>query len=319
MLLSVIMPVYNVEDTVTKAIESVLNQTMKDLELILVNDGSTDKSGEICDRYTAENTRVQVIHKKNGGLSSARNAGLDKASGKYVTFIDSDDYLEPHIYEQFNAHYKKETMDLFFFNICRIRNNKEVILQSENIQLRGSKEIIEALFDYKGVDFYAWNKIYRKELFSDIRYPEGRLYEDIIPSYEVAKKSSNAIVTDQVGYYYIDNVTSIVNSQFNPKQYDNVLQREILLKKIETEFPELIPKALEKLLDGYLSTGFKIASSVKSKDTVQYISKIRADIRSNQKFLFTNKQINKAKLIALLLLKFNMPLYAFMYKKVLKK
>lgn len=319
MLLSVIMPVYNVEDTVVKAIDSVLNQTMKELELILVNDGSTDNSGQICDEYAAKDTRIRVIHKENGGLSSARNAGLNKASGKYVTFIDSDDYLETHIYEQFNAHYKKETIDLFFFNICRIRNNRKVILQSKNIQLHDSEEIIETLFDYKGVDFYAWNKIYRKELFSEVRYPEGRLYEDIIPSYEVAKKSNNAVVTDQVGYYYIDNVTSIVNSQFNPKQYDNVLQREILLKKIEKEFPNLVPKALDKLLDGYLSTGFKIASSVKNKDTEQYVHKIREDIRRNQKLLFTNKQANKAKLIALILLKFNMPLYAVLYKKVLKK
>lgn len=319
MLLSVIMPVYNVENTVTKAIESVLNQSMEDLELILVDDGSTDNSGPICDEYNSKDARVQVIHKINGGLSSARNVGLDKAKGKYVTFIDSDDYLGPDIYSKFNKYCSNEDIDLFFFNICRVRNNRENILLSRNVHLKSPQEIVKALFDYSGVDFYAWNKIYHRELFLDVRYPEGKLYEDIIPSYEVAKKSTSAIVTEQVGYYYIDNVTSIVNSQFNSKQYDNILQREILLKKIQADFPKLVPYALEKLLDGYLSTGFKIASSAKNKDTQQYTRKIRADIRENQKMIFSNKKSNKAKLSALMLLKINMPLYAFLYKKVLKK
>lgn len=313
------MPVYNVEDTVGKAIESVLNQTMKDLELLLINDGSTDESGKICDDYAKKDDRVRVIHKKNGGLSSARNSGLDKAFGEYIAFIDSDDYLESHIYEQFNQKKDKFKIDLFVFNICRIRNEKKIVMSSEKKMLKNSEDIIEALFSHTGVDFYAWNKIYRKELFKDIRYPEGKLYEDIVPSYEFAKKSSNAVLTDQIGYYYVDNSNSIVNDQFNPRQYDNILQREMLLERIEVDYPRLAPKAIDKLLDGYLSTGFKIASSNKNKNVKEYTYKIREDIQRNQKKIFANKQQNKAKLLALLLLKSNMPLYAFLYKKVLKK
>lgn len=319
MILSVIMPVYNVESTVGRAIESVLNQTLKDFELILVNDGSTDNSFKVCEYYAVKDNRIKLIQKKNGGLSSARNKGIEIANGEYITFIDSDDYIDSEIYLKFKNEIDKKKVDLFIFNICRVRNNREEVLKSEDLVLNKTEDIIESLFEYKGIDFYAWNKIYKRNLFKDVRYPEGRIYEDIIPSYEVAKRSTIAVITKEVGYYYIDNTTSIVNSNFKANQYDNVLQRELLLNRIRKDYPQFETKATAKLLDGFLSTGYKVASADKNEVTSEYIGRLRNDIKKYQSKMFYNKDLSKLKIAALILLKFNLPLYSFLYKRILKK
>ncbi|WP_034537011.1 glycosyltransferase family 2 protein [Carnobacterium inhibens] len=319
MLLSVIMPVYNVEKTLSRAIESILNQSFSNLELILVNDGSTDKSSEICEEYALKDKRISIINKINGGLSSARNEGLKNTKGDFVTFIDSDDYLDLNTYQLFYEKLLKEKIDLYIFNVCRIRNNKEEILDSIEKKVEGSEEIIKSFFMYKGIDFYAWNKIYKKELFDGLIYPENTLYEDIVTSYRVVQRAQKAYVTDKVGYYYIDNPESIVNSQFNPKQYDNVSQREILLNNILKDYPNLSLYALDKLLDGFLSTGYKIGSSIKNETTSKYLKLIRKDIAENKKLMKKNPLSSKAKLIALKLLEVNINVYTFLYRKVLKK
>ena len=319
MLLSVIMPVYNVEKTLSRAIESILNQSFSNLELILVNDGSTDKSSEICEEYALKDKRISIINKKNGGLSSARNEGLKNTKGDFVTFIDSDDYLDLNTYQLFHEKLLQEKIDLYIFNVCRIRNNKEEILDSIEKKVEGSEEIIKSFFIYKGIDFYAWNKIYKKELFDGLIYPENTLYEDIVTSYRIGQRAQKAYVTDKVGYYYIDNPESIVNSQFNPKQYDNVSQREILLNNILKDYPNLSLYALDKLLDGFLSTGYKIGSSIKNETTSKYLKLIRKDISENKKLMKKNPFSSKAKLVALKLLEVNINVYTFLYRKVLKK
>lgn len=319
MLLSVIMPVYNVEKTLSRAIESILNQSFSNLELLLVNDGSTDSSKEICEKFALKDKRISIINKKNGGLSSARNEGLKNTKGDFITFIDSDDYLELDTYQLFYEKKLQEKIDLYVFNVCRIRNNKEEILNSIEKRIEGSEEIIKNFFMYKGIDFYAWNKIYKKELFDGLIYPENTLYEDIVTSYNIGKRANNAYVTDKVGYYYIDNPESIVNSQFNPKQYDNVLQREILLRSILKEYPNLSMYAVDKLLDGFLSTGYKIGSSIKNETTIKYLKLIRKDISENKKLMKKNPLTSKAKLAALKLLETNISVYTFLYRKVLKK
>lgn len=319
MLLSVIMPVYNVEKTLSRAIESILNQSFSNLELILVNDGSTDSSKEICENYALKDNRIRLVNKTNGGLSSARNEGLKNIKGDFITFIDSDDYLELNTYQLFYEKLVQEKIDLYVFNVCRIRNNKEEILNSIEKKVEGSEEIIKNFFMYKGIDFYAWNKIYKKELFDGLIYPEDTLYEDIVTSYNIGKRAKNAYVTEKVGYYYVDNPESIVNSQFNPKQYDNVAQREILLNSISRDYPNLSIYALDKLLDGFLSTGYKIGSSIRNETTINYLKLIRKDISESKKLMKKNPISSKAKLLALKLLAVNINVYTFLYREVLKK
>lgn len=320
MLISVIIPVYNVEKTLERAVTSVTNQSVRQLEIILVNDGSTDRSGIICDELSELDSRIKVIHKENGGLSSARNSGIENAKGDFLAFLDSDDYFSLDILKSFVEVYNKNPdIDIYCFNVMRVSGEKQIAQKSVNSSNRNEGENIAALFDNSGIDFYAWNKIYSKELFGNVRYPIGKLYEDIVTTYELTKRAKNVISTEEIGIYYISNPLSIVASEFNPKQYDNVSERIVLLDKIKDEFPQNYSRALEKVLDGFLSTGFKIASSKKNEVTNSYYVQLKNDI-----FLYKNefkkeKSINKLKLIALWLLLFNRSLYKILYKTYLRK
>ncbi|WP_208558889.1 glycosyltransferase family 2 protein [Marinilactibacillus kalidii] len=316
-MISVIMPVYNVENSLRRAVESVLNQSYKKLELILVDDGSTDTSGEICEELAKEDDRIIVIHKSNGGLSSARNAGLEQASMDFVSFIDSDDYFEINLFEKFFEMKQMDT-DIFVFNVRRISDKKIRKLDSVEEVVLDKEQAISYLFNYKGIDFYAWNKIYRKSLFSNIRYPEGHLYEDIVPSFRLVLAAQKIQFTTYTGYNYMQNASSIVNADFNPMQYDNVDQRIILLELVKKQLPKLESLAYEKLIDGFLSTGYKLSISSGSKHTKEYYNILKNDIKKyNSKQLLQN--VSSAKKIALKLLQKNLFLYGKMYKIYLGK
>ncbi|MEC6747673.1 glycosyltransferase family 2 protein [Marinilactibacillus sp. XAAS-LB27] len=316
-MISVVMPVYNVEKSLRKAVASVLNQTYKELELILVDDGSTDTSGRICDELVKEDNRISVIHKENRGLSSARNAGIEKASMEYITFIDSDDYFELDVFEKFIE--KKQTdTEVFVFNVRRISDKTIRNLDSIDEVVLDNEQSISHLFLHKGTDFYAWNKIYAKSLFSSIRYPEGHLYEDIVPSFRLILAAKKVQFTTFIGYNYIQNTASIVNADFNPKQYDNVEQRVILLELVKKQVPNLEPLAYDKLIDGFLSTGYKLSLSKGSNHTKEYYKILKTDIKKYKNTVLL-QNISMAKKIALKILQINLFLYGKMYKIYLGK
>ena len=194
--ISVIVPVYNSEKTLNRCIDSILSQTFSDFELIIVDDGSSDSSGEICDNYAKIDNRVKVFHKQNGGASSARNLGLDNVKGKWVTFCDSDDYVSP------------EWLDIYIRN-CR--NNVELIVQSFN-----NKSVVNNYFEGCTADFidifydfsiigYIWNKLFLASIINEyrIRYCEYfTFHEDEVFAYQYLQYTSNVIYTKESGYYY---------------------------------------------------------------------------------------------------------------------
>lgn len=209
--ISVIVPVYNVEQYLPQCLESIINQTYNNLEIILVNDGSTDTSGTICEHYALQDNRIKVITKPNGGLSSARNVGLQEATGEFIAFVDSDDWLEPDIYqtsiELFNS---EEAIDIVIFHFAI-----ELGKTSQEFTLKRLPNIItgkEAAYAYECDDIApaVWYKIYRRHIAIEELFPEGRVYEDIAYTYKVLLKSRQIAVLRQVGYHYRrDNVSSI--------------------------------------------------------------------------------------------------------------
>lgn len=201
MTISVIIPVYNVEDTLPRCVESVLNQTFPDWEAILVDDGATDSSGLICDRYALEDTRIRVIHKENGGLSDARNCGLDMAQGEYVTFIDSDDYISKDTFEKVIglAHANIEA-DIIEYPITVHKGHK-----TEYCLLFGSETFDNAQnywIDSKAYNHtYACNKIFRRHLFVNVRFPKGMYFEDAW-TLPLILRSNPIVMTCSEGMYY---------------------------------------------------------------------------------------------------------------------
>jgi len=320
MKISVIVPCYNVEKELERCVDSILAQDIKSMEIILIDDGATDNTPQICDRLQELYPKVKTIHQANGGLSDARNTGLDNAKGEYVAFVDSDDYLQSNIYKNVLKKMENHNADVGIFNVVRVFKDREEVQDSFNRYCHNSDEILESLFKYKGINFYAWNKIIKRSILEGIYYEKGTMYEDIMFSFKMSNRADSAIITDEVGYNYMDNDDSIVNQKFNPKQYDNVNERMKLYGAVKRINPSLENLALDKLVDGFLSTGFKLASSDYSNlETKKYIRLLREEIGVYFETIQNNSTIILPKKIALALLKLNLPVYKILYKLYLNK
>ena len=217
--LSVVVPVYNVEKFLDECITHIINQTYRNLEIILVNDGSTDNSKKIIDKYCEIDNRILCINKKNGGLSSARNAGINIATGDYITFVDSDDYPDIRMYEILMALMRKYSTYIavcsYFRNEDR-ENNKDKIY---DIKMSTAEAFYEISINRK-LEAHAWSKIYRTELFKEVRYPEGRLYEDIFTTYKLIQMCDFVAYTNEKLYFYRVNNESITNRKYKERDID---------------------------------------------------------------------------------------------------
>ena len=212
-LISVIIPVYKVEKYVERCIQSVINQTYENLQIILVDDGSPDNCGKICDEYAKKDHRIEVIHKSNGGLSDARNAGIEVAKGEYVGFVDSDDYIEADMYEVLYNLLKQYNADVSICNFYTVSQGKISIKNADNgINEYNRIEILKEILLDRNIQSYAWNKLYKKELFDEIKYPIGKKYEDIGTTFFLLEKCNKVVVTGKSEYYYINRQDSIVNN-----------------------------------------------------------------------------------------------------------
>ena len=228
-LITVIIPVYNIEAYIEKCIRSVIGQTYKNLEIILVDDGSSDNSGLICDKYAKKDTRIKVIHKKNGGLSDARNAAIDIAAGEYLTFIDGDDYVANSyvemLYELINEGYD--------ISICGYKDiyetdsdiyedtNEGIKVKPNKILKMSSCEALKMMLYQKFFDTSAWGKLYKNQLFGGgIRYPVGKLFEDLGTTYKLFLASKKIIYCDTKMYFYLQRGGSISNDKYNTRKND---------------------------------------------------------------------------------------------------
>ena len=212
-LISIIIPVYKVEKYLEKCIQSVINQTYENLQIIVVDDGSPDNCGKICDEYAKKDHRIEVIHKSNGGLSDARNKGLEIAKGEYIGFVDSDDYIEADMYEVLYNLLKQYNADVSICNFYTVSQGKISIKNADNgINEYNRIEILKEILLDKNIQSYAWNKLYKKELFDEIKYPIEKKYEDIGTTFYLLEKCNKVVVTGKSEYYYINRQDSIVNN-----------------------------------------------------------------------------------------------------------
>lgn len=225
-LISVIVPVYKVEDYLKRCIDSILRQTYGNLEIILVDDGSPDGCCKICDEYAERDKRVKVIHKENGGLSDARNAGIDIAQGSYVAFIDSDDWVHDKYIEKLYQLLKKTAADI---SVCNYMETSREDIPQNNINGKiyefSNVEALEQLTNKLYLQMVvAWGKLYKKDLFNEIRFPEGKIHEDEFTSYRVIYKARKVVFTTERLIYYWQRPDSIMGSGFNVKHHLDVIQ-----------------------------------------------------------------------------------------------
>lgn len=234
--ISVIVPVYNVQNYLRECLEHLINQTYRNIEIILVDDGSTDQSGNICDEYQEMDNRIHVIHKTNGGLSDARNTGIEYASGDYIGFIDSDDYPDLDMYETLYGMIEKYKAAIAICGCYRSKKNK-VLDRSDTLL---TKEAV--YYEMAGggrIESHAVDKLYSRELFCGVRYPVGKTYEDIYTTYKVIDKVKEAAYTPAQLYYYRDNEFSITNQSFKESDM-NLVYASIQFKQfLQKEYPDI--------------------------------------------------------------------------------
>lgn len=222
-LVSVIIPVYGVESYLIKCIESICGQSYKNLEIILVDDGGIDSCPMICDQYAEKDSRIQVIHKKNGGLSDARNAGLEIHKGRYIFFVDGDDLIHPDTIKDLLNIAEKEEADIVecgFFIVDEKDIDIFIDARSDGqIERYGHDEAVEKILDYQ-FKIMAWNKLYRSELFEKIRFPVGKLHEDEFTIPYLVDECKKYIVCSDRYYAYVQRNDSIMAAKYDERRLD---------------------------------------------------------------------------------------------------
>lgn len=251
-LISIIVPVYKVEKYIHKCIESIIQQTYKRLEIILVDDGSPDNCGQICDEYAQLDKRIKVIHKKNGGQSEARNIGLDIAKGEYIGFVDSDDYIEKNMFEILHKNMIKFDADISITNIVTVQKAKKEIMENyDSIKIYDKNNIMRALLN-NNITNYIYNKLYKKDLWKDIRFPVGRILEDMDVMYRILEKTNRIVCTNKTAYYYLireDSSIAKVNVKVTEDLKETVNKRYQYLKERHPELLDiLIPIRLYNIM-----------------------------------------------------------------------
>lgn len=302
--LSVIVPVYNVERYLHRCIDSILNQTFKDFELILINDGSTDKSGTICDYYKLKDTRVRVIHKQNNGVSISRNLGLKKSKGEFISFIDSDDYINKYMFESLINIITSENADIACCSFKRVEANVEQCSNNNinHIKIYTAEKALEDYLSYKceqekHLHTVLWNKIYKRELFDNIEFPSNKIFEDGYVMYKLLGKSNKIVFLDSIYYYYVQRPKSIMKtiSPINHlKTYDDWC---LIYRYLCENFPHLSIYALSR----YIYKDLDLYKNIKYMDINDnlknyYRSAIKEQFLKDFKKIITSKIGIKEKL-----------------------
>lgn len=235
-LISIVVPIYKVEKYINTCVESILNQTYTNTEIILVDDGSPDNCGKICDEYKEKDNRIKVIHKENGGLSDARNFGLKDATGKYVVFIDSDDYIEEKYVELLYKAAKENDVPIAQCGINKVDDNGKLIekTQIDKPTLKNYGQAIEEMCISNWDNVVVWNKIYLRSLFDKIEFPKGKIHEDEFTTYKLVYNAKKIFIIPDCLYNYRLNLNSITGKAFNIKRLDSneaIEQRVIFFKE----------------------------------------------------------------------------------------
>ena len=244
-LISIIVPIYNVEKYLPKCIDSIINQTYKNIEILLINDGSTDNSGKICDEYALKDTRIRVSHNENGGVAVARNKGIKMSTGDYIAFVDSDDYISTEYCEKMLAAVLRNNADIAICKLHDFVEGQDVQLEektySEEVysvdQMIENNIILSGIFDCIG------GKLVAAKLFANILFPEGRVYEDSSTLYKLYNASSKSVVLNQEYYFYLrereGSITAFAGSRYNlKKQKDNITFAYEKFDFLSSKYPE---------------------------------------------------------------------------------
>lgn len=302
-MISVLVPVYNVEKYLGRCLDSILAQTYTDYEVVLVDDGSTDQSGALCDAYAAEHDCIRVIHQENAGLAQVRNVSVAAARGEYITFVDSDDAIEPQLLETLMNDLQETGADI---SICSWSEVSDDGIRSEltwdhkekGFQVWTTEQAVRTLLYQKGIDNNTWGKLYKRAVLQDIVFPAGRVYEDIAVAYQIFLKAKRVCYRPEALYLYTCNTSGISQSKFTPKRMDLIDMVEGMYADVEKRFPDYLSPARSRMLRAYLHVYLQIPGS---EDCKPYLNRVCAGIRKNCRAVAADPEAKRGTRMAALL------------------
>lgn len=282
-LISVIVPVYKVEEYLDKCVESIVNQTYQNLEIVLVDDGSPDRCPAMCDEWEKEDSRIKVIHKVNGGLSDARNVGLEIIAGEYVAFIDSDDWIESEFIEKLYHALIAYNADVSGCKYRKCTSVLEICDNTENnsVEIYNKIQGLSALID-ETIKQVVWNKLYKKEIIEGILFEKEKYHEDEFWSYKVLARSNQYVEIDYVGYNYFQRETSIMGENYSLKRLHAIEAKVGRQRFLEEKYPELASQGKENLLFSCMAHGQAAITQLETKDKEYVMAYLRRVVKNNQ-------------------------------------
>lgn len=279
-LISIIIPIYNVQKLLDRCIESVVCQTYSDLEIILVDDGSPDDCPLICDEWAEKDSRIKVIHKKNGGLSDARNAGMKIAKGEFIGFIDSDDWIAPEMYERLLHAIITDQSDIAACNVKMVweDDSKSRMLTQQNNCILNKGQAQSALLDESILKQPVWYKLYRRSIIENIPFEKGKYHEDVFWSFQAIGNASYVSIIDYVGYYYWQRSGSIMGEKYSLNRLDAVEGKCKRQDYFREYFSELESKGLIDLWFTCLYHGQTALRELNQKEKTQALETLNGII-----------------------------------------
>ena len=299
--ISIIVPIYNSEKTLKRCIESILVQTFRDFELILVNDGSTDQSSNICEDYQLLDDRVKIVHQNNGGQSRARNKGMDMAVGDYFSFVDSDDFIKDDMYEmlyQLASSYDLDIMGCAYQEYeegTKLEVKKITPKPLNTLKVYKSKEVMETFLKESYFSRSPWCKLYKASLCENVRFEAGRIHEDNVFNYRLFAQAKKAGFTDYIGYYYVKNSNSTTKSSFTSQQFHLIEEERKILKDVMKSYPHLVDWEIRNLALRYNMLLSKILFEAsywelfnKGSHTRKFLDESNAYFKEDKKYFIDN-------------------------------
>ena len=314
-MISVIVPVYNVEKYLDNCVESIVNQTYKDLEIILVDDGSPDNCPAMCDEWAQKDSRIKVIHKENGGVSSARNIGLDNVTGEYIGFVDSDDYLKSNMYELLIENLTATNSDISVCSTFLVDENNNI--KADNIfesQVLNQEEAVKFL-SYK-MNNSLWNKLFKKDMFKGCRFDEGHTFgEDHLILLQVLKNVNRVSFISDSLYYYVQRSNSTTGSKFSKRSFDQVYMKDALYNFVKENYPyvsehyrKLSFTARENICRKIIFSGLEEKFSKELNEYKKYM---------NKEFRKVKSVLSKKEIVEYVLMCYFKLIYKFLFRRIL--
>lgn len=311
-LISVVVPVYNVELYLEKCIKSILNQTFIEFELILVNDGSTDSSGKLCEEFVKKDPRISLITQKNSGLSAARNQGTKMAKAPFITYIDSDDYISKDYLKELFEFQKRYSADVVVANQAYVYENGKIVYRHyNNIRLLSDQEALEIIYYQKEFDTNACGKLFKTKLMKNNPFTEGILYEDFDLIYKLIAQSKVIVYNPVPLYFYLQRSASIMGEAFSNRKLVLINIAENHLLFIKKQYPEILNAVIRR----YVYSNFHLIGRTAMLNEYKEITrKLRKNILKYRKNILINPKVSIKEKISVIILSFGIVPYKIAWK-----